>query len=302
MRRWGWRATISGAVAVAASLAVAVPAFGHATFPNQSAFGFQPNPEGGTGAPGATPPYIAGTQYTVTARVPKEGTTPFNGGDDTNARVEIVVPAEWTNATCGDAKASINDASTNNTNQPGAVVPGWTCTLDTVASHQRLTWNAPPNAQPTTADSAQYFVFTVTTPSPSAQTTYNGQNGTEGFVIDQVYLSGRFVRWVPTAGYTAVTPAPQGAEIEESVNLARTVAAVGVIPTTTTTTAPATTTTVTAATVAPTTAAPPATVAPAAELPRTGGSDMGPLALIGAALVAGGLLLVRRSRKQVPQS
>jgi LPXTG-motif cell wall-anchored protein len=65
-----------------------------------------------------------------------------------------------------------------------------------------------------------------------------------------------------------------------------------VVPTTTSTT---TTTTTTTTTVAPNT-----TIAPvrATALPRTGSSSSGPLALVGVALVAGGLALVRPGRKR----
>lgn len=290
MRRWGWRAVLTGGCAITAGLALALPAFGHASFASASGFGFQPNTRGGTGGSTALP-YDNGTTPTLYARVPYEQGDLFTG--DTTVDVKVVVPDGWTNPACGDAMTQINDASTNNTNQPGSVVAGWTCALESAGGRAVLHWSGPAVLPPATAaDSAQFFVFTVTVPSPASLTTYNGAagSGTEGFIVDQTYASGEIEHWIPSADFPGT--APQGATTTVASGLARSVAPAGSVTTTsstTTTTASATTTTVAAATT-------PATVAPAAELPRTGGSGTGPLALFGGALVLGGLLLVRKTR------
>jgi hypothetical protein len=218
-------------VGVAAS---ALPAFAHASFPAQSAFGFEPNPTGGTGAVGSTPPYVANTAVGIVARVPFEQDVPFNGSDDTNVDVKIIVPDGWTNPVCGDPKTQVKSAATNDTNQPGVVVAGWACEIIVVDGHSVLHWSGPQVVSPATAaDSAQYFFLTVTTPSPIAQTTYNGTDGTEGFIVDQVYASGETVHWIPNAAFPG-TP-PVGSVTEVAAGLARTVAAFDPSATTTTT-------------------------------------------------------------------
>lgn len=215
------------AIAVLAVVMLGVgiaPAFGHASFASSSTFGFAPNTTGGTGVSGAAPPYAPGTQQTLFARVPYEQTDPFNGSDDTTVDVKVVVPATWTNPACGPATKAINDATTNNTNQPGDPAAGWTCELIDVADHKVLHWSGPQVVAPATAaDSAQFFAFTVTTPSPVAQTTYNGTNGTEGFIVDQTYASGEAKHWIPNAAFTG--SAPSGATTTVASGLARTVAA-----------------------------------------------------------------------------
>ena len=226
--RWRARLALTGTIAVAGALTSAIPSWGHASFPTAAAFGFLPNQAGGTGAPGAAPPYVPGEYVTITARVPFEQKVPFNGADDTTVDIKVIVPAGWTNPSCGPARAQVNDASTNNTNQPGREVLGWTCEVVTELAHQVIHWSGPQVKAPkTAADSAQFFTFSVTAPIPATQTTYNGKNGTEGFIVDQVYPSGRVVRWVPDASFTG-TP-PVGAEVEVATGLARTVGAEGTV-------------------------------------------------------------------------
>jgi hypothetical protein len=213
------------ALVLTAMVATALPAFGHASFPAATGFGFQPNTLGGTGAPGVTPPYPAGTTQTVYTRVPFEQTEPHNGSDDTTVDVSVVVPDGWTSPTCGAARKQINDLSTNNTNQPGATVTGWSCEVLTSGDNDVIHWSGPQVASPATAaDSAQFFVFTVMTPSPAQQTTYNGLLGTEGFIVDQEYASGEIKHWIPDASFTG--DPPLGSETIVAPGLARTVASV----------------------------------------------------------------------------
>jgi hypothetical protein len=222
-------------VVLVALVMSAVPVFGHASFPASSVFGFAPNTSGGTGAAGSTPPYAAGSTQTLYLRAPFEQTDPFPNppsppdepNPDTTVRVDAIVPAGWTNPVCGPAKRNLNDASTNNTNQPGADVSGWTCQVVTVGSHQVLRWTGPQIEFPgTAADSAQFFVFSVTVPSPAVQTSYSGAagTGTEGFIVDQYYASGFVSHWIPNADFPGT--APEGSETEVATGLVRTVAAV----------------------------------------------------------------------------
>ncbi|MGH3848427.1 MAG: calcium-binding protein [Pseudonocardiaceae bacterium] len=230
-------------------VAAAGPAFGHASFPASATFDFKPNSDGGTGASGSTPPYPANASRTLVARVPFEQTDPFNGAADTTVDVKVTIPAGWTNAACGAAKKNKNDASTTNTNQPGSAVAGWNCAVESAVLH----WSGPQVVAPATeADSAEWFEFTVTTPSPAVQTTYDGTNGTEGFIIVQRYASSTEERWIPNA-------AVSGGGIVAS-GLVRTVAA-GTAATTTTTAATTTTTVAGATTTTTTTGATTTTVA-----------------------------------------
>jgi hypothetical protein len=220
------RLTAAILLAVMAILATAVPAFGHASFPGYSAFGFAPNTSGGTGLPGSTPPYAANTEVTIHTRVPFEQTEPHNGSDDTTVDVEVIVPDGWTGAECGAARKQINDDTTNFTNQPGDAVAGWTCAITSEDDHEVLHWSGPQVVSPATAaDSAQFFTFSVTTPSPVEQTTYNGAagSGTEGFIVDQEYASGEIKYWIPHADFPGSPPI--GAESVVAGGLARTVAA-----------------------------------------------------------------------------
>jgi hypothetical protein len=216
----------SAVTTLAALLCTALPASGHASIPSSAAFGFLPNTAGGTGAPGSTPPYVPGSTVTIALRVPFEQTQPFNGSDDTTVDIKATVPAGWTNATCGPAKAQVNNASTNNTNQPAADVAGWTCAVDVAGTHQVLHWSGPQVAAPATASSSvQFVLFDVTVPTPAVQTTYNGKNGTEGFIVDQTYASGHAVHWIPDAAFPGT--APTGAESSVATGLARTVGGPG---------------------------------------------------------------------------
>jgi hypothetical protein len=220
------RAIALVAVAAATLLTHADSASGHASVPAAPAFGFAPNTSGGTGALNSTPPYAPNAFTTVTLRVPFEQTALFNGSADTTVDLRVIVPAGWTNPMCGPAKTQINNTSTNNTNQPGPDVAGWSCEILDEAGHKVLHWSGPQVVAPSTeADSAQFFVFSVTTPAPAVQTTYDGTNGTEGFIVDQEYASGEIVRWIPNAAFPG-TP-PPGAETEVATGLVRTVAGPG---------------------------------------------------------------------------
>lgn len=236
-RRWGRRSVTITGLALAGIVCSALPALAHASFPASAGFGFAPNTMGGTGVDGATPPYPANSTQTVFARVAFEkADEPLeNDDDDTTNDVKVVVPAGWTNPVCGPAKKNFRDVvATNDTNQPGADVPGWTCEITTdAAGHQVIHWST---ATPATvgADSAQFFVFNITTPSPFVQTTYNSTAGNEGFVIDQAYVGGDIVHWVPSTDMPSVPPPDSITEI--AANLARTVAAGPPEETTTTTT------------------------------------------------------------------
>ncbi len=234
----GRRGVVVGGLALAGITVAAVPAFAHASFPGYAAFGFAPNTSGGTGAEGSTPPYAANTTVTAYVRAAGEQSADYNGNPDTTVEVRAVVPAGWTNPTCGQALLQVKDGSTNNTNQPGAAVAGWSCEIITSEGHQVVRWWGPQVQAPgTQADGAQFFSFSVTTPSPSVQTTYNGADGTEGFIVDQIYASGAISHWIPSEGY-AGSP-PPGSETMVASGLARTVAAFD--PTTTSTVAPTTT-------------------------------------------------------------
>lgn len=220
------RLGLTAAVAVAACGLNALPASGHASVPAAATFGFAPNPAGGTGALGSTPPYAPNAFTTIYLRAPFEQTVLFNGSADTTVDVKAIVPAGWTNPSCGPAKVQINNASTNNTNQPGADAPGWSCEILTVGLNSVVHWSGPQVVAPAnSSDSAQFFVFSVTTPAPAVQTTYDGTNGTEGFIVDQQYASGETVHWIPNAAFPG-TP-PVGAESEVATGLVRTVAGPG---------------------------------------------------------------------------
>ncbi len=224
--KWARLLGLTAATAAVAVLCTSLPASGHASIPSSAAFGFAPNTSGGTGAPGASPPYVPGSYVTIALRVPFEQTVPFNGSDDTTVDIKAIVPAGWTNPSCGAAKTQVNNASTNSTNQPGADVLGWTCEVIDDAGHKVLHWSGPQVKAPLNAgDSVQFVIFNVTVPTPAVQTTYNGKNGTEGFIVDQRYASGETVHWIPDVAYPG-TP-PVGAESVVASGLARTVGGPG---------------------------------------------------------------------------
>ena len=216
----GLAVALTGALTVAGAL----PAFAHPSFSASATFGFAPNTAGGTGAVGSTPPYVAGSTNTLFVRVPFEQVDAFNGSDDTTVDVKATVPAGWTNPVCGPAKTQVNSAATNSTNQPGSDVAGWSCEVLTVGANKVLHWSGPQVVAPATfADSPQFFVFTVTAPSPSVQTSYNGTGGTEGFILDQQYASGATEHWIPNAAFVGTPPA--GSVTTVATGLVRTVAA-----------------------------------------------------------------------------
>lgn len=227
-RRRRAAAALGAAALVAAStLATTAPASGHASAPAAAAFGFEPNPAGGTGALGGTPPYAPGAFTTVSLRAAGEQTAKFAGSDDTNVEVRAIVPAGWTDAQCGPAKLQVNNASTNNTNQPGPDAPGWSCEVLTESGHEVVRWSGPQVVNPqTVADSPAFFVFSVRTPSPATQTTYDGTNGTEGFIVDQKYASGAVSHWIPSAGFTGTAPVGT-TRTDVATGLVRTVAGAG---------------------------------------------------------------------------
>jgi len=216
--------TTAFALAVAVVVALAVPAWAHAEFPTAPSFGYQPNTAGGTGELGSTPPYAPNSTPTLYLRVPFEQTVPYHGADDTTVDVKVYVPAGWTNPACGAARTLVNNASTKNTDQPGATVAHWTCDVLTVNGQPVLHWSGPQVVPPQTANnSAQFFVFKVTTPAPAVHTTYDGTHGTSGFIVDQIYASGHTQHWIPSPGYRGTPPA--GSTTEVSDELARTVGA-----------------------------------------------------------------------------
>jgi hypothetical protein len=301
------RAGASVALVLIAVVALAAPAFAHASFPSASAFGFAPNPSGGSGAAGVAPPYVAGSTATIVARVPYEQTLPFGGSDDTTVDVKVIVPAGWTNAACGEAKTQVNTPATSSTNQPGAVVAGWSCSASTVAGHRVLHWSGPQVVAPATStSSAQFFTFTVTTPSPTAQTTYDGTAGTEGFIIDQTYASGEVEHWIPNAAFPGTAPA--GATTTVAAGLVRTVAAAppasssstSSSTSSTSSTVVASTSSSSSSTSSSTTVAAAGastTSTTAAALPRTGSSPR-PTGLVGLALVGAGLVALGSARRR----
>ncbi len=210
-------AAVAGAASLAL-LAAALPAAAHPSFASAPTVGFNPNPQGGFGVGNVAPPFGPTTQYTAAFRLPDEVTTLHNGVDDNTVKAVIQIPAGWTNPTCGDARSEINDASTSATNQPGAVVAGWTCAVTTepgaagVGDRQFLTWTGPQAA--TSEASAEFFLFSVTTPTPTTLTRYGALADTatpptfatgEGFVSTQIYASyaagppatGQIRNWYP---------------------------------------------------------------------------------------------------------
>lgn len=217
----------AAAIIAASTFAASAPASGHASAPAAATFGFEPNPAGGTGSLGGTPPYAPGAFTTIYLRAAGEQTTKFNGSDDTNVEVRAIVPAGWTDAQCGPAKLQVNNASTNNTNQPGPDVPGWSCEVLTESGHEVVRWSGPQVVSPqTVADSPAFFVFSVRTPSPATQTTYDGTNGTEGFIVDQKYASGAVSHWIPNAAYPGTAPVGT-TRTDVATGLVRTVAGAG---------------------------------------------------------------------------
>lgn len=266
----GTRLSAAGLV-VGLVMAAAGPAFAHSSFPSASTFSFKPNTEGGTGVTGSTPPYPPNVTRTLYVRVEQEQAEPFNGAADTTVDFKMTVPAGWTSAACGSAKTNKNDATTSNTNQPGTVVAGWACTLETAGANSVVRWKGPQVVPPATeVDSAQWFEFSVTTPSPAVQTTYNGTGGTEGFIGDQVYASGAAVRWIPNGAVSGGGIVATGLVRTVAAGTAATTTTAGA---TTTTVAGATTTTVAGATTTTVAGATTTTLAGATTTTLAGATD-----------------------------
>ncbi|MGH3871087.1 MAG: hypothetical protein ACRDSR_06145 [Pseudonocardiaceae bacterium] len=184
-RRWRRRAGTVIGLGIATVAAVAIPALAHPSFPSGGP-GFAPNPNGGTGAGVQSPPYAPGSTNTLNLRVPFERDGVFyQGALNTTVDIKAIVPAGWTNPTCGAASTSVGAS------QLGTPVPGWTCAVETATDgHKVLHWSGPQvsPAETTAANSAQFFTFGVTAPSPANQTSY-GANGSsaEGFFVTQQY-------------------------------------------------------------------------------------------------------------------
>ncbi|MGH3821977.1 MAG: hypothetical protein ACRDRA_03925 [Pseudonocardiaceae bacterium] len=190
-RRWRRRAVTVIGLGVATVAALAVPALAHPVFSNNGP-GF-PNPYGGTGAAGQTPPYAAGSRPTLNMFLPfeQEGVI-FNGAENTTTDVKVTVPVGWTSPACGAVSISVGNR------QVGTIVPGWNCTIETVNAHQVLHWTGPQvSPSQTFADSAQFFTFQATMPSPATTTSYGAKDGPEGIHVKQVYADGATSLWKP---------------------------------------------------------------------------------------------------------
>ena len=180
-------------LALATVVVLAAPAFAHPVFPNNEP-GF-PNPMGGTGGPGQTPPYPAGSRPTLNMFLPfEQDGVVFNGAENTTVDVRVSLPTAWTNPACGPART----AAALGNEQLGDPVPGWSCAIETTSGHQVLHWSGPQvSAKQTDADSAQFFTFQATMPSPATTTSYGAQGGPEGIHVQQVYASGFTSLWTP---------------------------------------------------------------------------------------------------------
>ncbi|HET9257444.1 MAG TPA: Ig-like domain repeat protein [Pseudonocardiaceae bacterium] len=163
-------------------LALATPALAHPSFP--AAGPVFANPSGGTGAGTQTPPYVPGSTNTLNLRVPfeRDGVI-VNGALDTTVDIKTTIPDGWTNPVCGAAETSVGNS------QVGTAVPGWSCAVETTADgHKTLHWSGPQvSPAQSAADSAQFFTFEVTVPSPASQTSYGAFGGPEGFFVIQQY-------------------------------------------------------------------------------------------------------------------
>ncbi|MGH3767543.1 MAG: hypothetical protein ACRDTX_20745 [Pseudonocardiaceae bacterium] len=181
--RWRWRrrvVTVFG-LGVATVVALAIPALAHPVFSNDAP-GF-PNPQGSTANP-----YPLGSRPTMNMFLPfEQDGVVFNGADNTTVDVKVTVPAGWTNPACGAVHASPSSAGYR---QVSALVAGWTCTVEPADSHQVLHWHGPQVSAPHTwEDSAQFFTFQVTVPSPATLTSYGLPGRPEGFYVEQLYAS-----------------------------------------------------------------------------------------------------------------
>ena len=200
---WRGRALTVIGLAVAAIVALAAPAFAHPVFSNDEP-GF-PNPMGGTGGPGQTPPYPAGSRPTLNMFLPfEQDGVVYKGAENTTVDVRVTLPTAWRSPACGPARTSPPVGY----RQLGTVVAGWSCAIETVNAHQVVHWSGPQvSSTQTHDDSAQFFTFQATMPSPATQTSYGATGGPEGIHVKQVYASGATSLWTPpndpTAGETA---------------------------------------------------------------------------------------------------
>ncbi|MGH3752225.1 MAG: hypothetical protein ACRDRP_05925 [Pseudonocardiaceae bacterium] len=163
--------------------ALAVPALAHPSFPASGPV--FANPTGGTGVGTQTPPYASGSTNTLNLRVPfeRDGVI-FNGAVNTTVDIKATVPNGWTNPVCGTAKTSTGSSPV------GTDVTGWNCEIQTATDgHKVVHWFGPQvGPAQTAADSAQFFTFQVTVPSPVNQTSYGANgSGAEGFFVVQQY-------------------------------------------------------------------------------------------------------------------
>jgi hypothetical protein len=190
-RRWWRRAITVIGLGGATILAVAAPALGHPVFSNDPP-GF-PNPSGGTGAANQTPPYAPGSRPTLNMFLPfEQDGVIFKGAENTTVDVQVTIPAGWINPACGAASTTLSTGY----RQMGTVVPGWSCVIENAGGHQVLHWSGPQVSLPhTSADSAQFFTFPVTVPSPATQTSYGATGAPEGFYVKQSYASGATSLW-----------------------------------------------------------------------------------------------------------
>lgn len=233
LRRSVRRTTVFVAMVFGLHVALALPAAAHAGFSSYSGFNYAPNPSGGIADPAVTtaahtPPYEAGASVTMFVRAAAEPQPNAQAWDPavwSNVKIDINIPTGWTTPGCGSAFLQVNNPSTNNTNQPGGVAPGWTCSVNLVSGHAVVSFTGAALAQGALeSDCAAFFSFTITTPTPSVQTTYSGAAGTEGFIVDQTYASGNNSHWYPNAAYQGTAP-PGTQRNELATGLVRTVAA-----------------------------------------------------------------------------
>jgi hypothetical protein len=262
------------AAAACAFVAAATPAFAHASFPGAT------NPAGT-----ATNPYPAASQQTIKMNVPfEQDGVEFAGAENTTTDVKVTAPTGWTKAACGDVRKT----------GYGEIVSGWLCTVSTEGGRQVLHWTgAQVAAGRTSDDSAQYFTFLVTTPSPSAKTVYGASGASaDGFRVVQKYADGATATW----------RTPNDVDGEVANGLVRAVAAAGGATGRSTASPAATpTSSPTAAPTARPTARPTPTEAPTGAaiddgLPHTGGGDVsGAWLVAGSSALAVGLVLVATS-------
>ncbi|HET9257446.1 MAG TPA: hypothetical protein VFO16_19900 [Pseudonocardiaceae bacterium] len=190
--RWRRAITVLGLAAPAVAV-LAAPAFAHPVFSNDAP-GF-PNPMGGTGGTGQTPPYPAGSRPTLNMYLPfEQDGVVFHGAENTTVDVRVTIPKDWASPACGPVRASPPVGY----RQLGTEVPGWSCAVEAVSGHQVLHWSGPQiGSAQTHDDSAQFFTFQATMPSPSATTSYGAKDGPEGIHVKQVYADGTTLLWTP---------------------------------------------------------------------------------------------------------